>query len=239
MPNPKTDLVSYTCEDGVAVIQMDDGKANVLSPDMLDQLNAAFDKAEADEAVVILTGRDVENGGVFSGGFDLSVMMSGPETAVALTCQGSRFALRILKHPFPVIAATGGHAIAMGAFTLLACDFRVGGDAGTKTGLNETQIGMTMHHFGIEIAREFVPKNYLNRSMINGEIFGPKDAKQAGYYDILVPKDAVMDTAKGAAKMMSLLNMRAFKGTKLKSREALIAKLEWAIDMDSKLSVLE
>jgi len=231
-----TKLATYTFEDGVALIQMDDGKANVLSPNMFEQLNAAFDKAETDEAVVVLTGRD---GGVFSGGFDLSIMMSGPEAAVALTGQGSRFALRILKHPFPVIAATGGHAIAMGAFTLLACDYRIGGDAGTKTGLNETQIGMTMHHFGIELAREFIPKNYLNRSMINGEIFSPEDAKQAGYYDILVAKDAVIDTAKASAKMMAMLNMRAFKGTKLKSRETLIAKLEWAIDEDSKMSVLE
>jgi len=231
-----TDLVSYTCEDGVATIQMDDGKANVLSPDMLNQLEAAFDKAEADGAVVVLTGRE---GGVFSGGFDLSVMMSGPEAAVALTCQGSRFALRILKHPFPVIAVTGGHAIAMGAFTLLACDYRIGANEGTKTGLNETQIGMTMHHFGIELAREFVPKNYLNRSMINGEIFSPEDAQAAGYYDILADKDAVMATAQASAKMMTMLNMRAFKGTKLKSRESLIEKLEWAIDVDSKMSVLE
>jgi len=234
-----TDLVSYTYEDGVAVIQMDDGKANVLSPDMLGQLEAAFDKAQTDEAVVILTGRAVEDGGIFSGGYDLKIMMSGPEAAVNLTCQGSRFALRILKHPFPVIAAAGGHAIAMGAFTLLACDYRIGGDTGTKTGLNETQIGMTMHHFGIELAREFIPKNYLNRSMINGEIFGPEHAKQAGYYDVLAPKETVMDTAKASAKMMTMLNMRAFKGTKLKSRKDLIAKLEWAIDTDSKMSVLE
>lgn len=231
-----TKLVRYTFKDGIATIQMDDGKANVLSPDMLDQLDAAFDKAESAGAVVILTGRD---GGIFSGGYDLKIMMSGPEAAIALTCKGSWFALRILKHPFPVIAATGGHAIAMGAFILLACDYRIGGDTGTKTGLNETQIGMTMHHFGIEFAREFIPKNYLNRSMINGEIFGPEDAKQAGYYDVLAPKDTVVDTAKDAAKMMTLLNMRAFKGTKLKSREALIEKLEWAIDVDSKMSVLE
>ena len=231
-----TDLVTYTLEDGIATIQMDDGKANVLSPDMLDQLNAAFDKAEADEAVVVFTGRD---GGIFSGGYDLKVMMSGPKAAVALTCQGSRLALRLIQFPFPVIAASAGHAIAMGAFTLLACDYRVGCNTGTKTGLNETQIGMTMHHFGIEFAREFVPKNYLNRSMINGEIFGPEDAKQAGYYDVLVDKDAVMATAMGAAKMMKMLNMRAFKGTKRKSRAALIDKLEWAISEDEKMSVLE
>ncbi len=229
-------LVTYTFEDGIAVIKMDDGKANVLSPDMFAQLNAAFDKAEAAGAVVILTGRD---GGIFSGGYDLKIMMSGPKAAVALTCEGSRFALRILKHPFPVIAATSGHAIAMGAFILLACDYRIGGATGTKTGLNETQIGMVMHHFGIELAREFIPKHYLNRSMINGEIFGSDDAKAAGYYDVLVDRDAVMATAKAAAKMMTMLNMRAFKGTKQKSREALYEKLEWAIDVDSKMSVLE
>ena len=231
-----TKLVSYTLNDGIATIAMDDGKANALSPDMLTQLDAALDKAEADEAVVILTGRE---GGVFSGGFDLKVMMSGPDAAVDLTCQGSRFALRILKHPFPVIAAATGHAIAMGAFTLLACDYRIGTDTGSKTGLNETQIGMTMHHFGIEIAREFVPKHYLNRSMICAEIFGPQDAQQAGYYDRLAPKDEVLATAMTMAKMMQMLNMRAFKGTKTKSRKDLFAKLEWAIDADSKMSVLE
>ncbi len=234
-----SDLVTYIFEDGIATIRMDDGKANVLSPDMFMQLNAAFDKAEAAGAVVIFTGRPPDTGGIFSGGFDLKIMMSGPGAAVALTCEGSRFALRLLQFPFPVIAATGGHAIAMGAFILLACDYRIGRDAGTKTGLNETQIGMTMHHFGIEMAREFIPKHYLNRSLINGEIFAPKDAKQAGYYDVLVDKDAVDTTAMGAAKMMSMLNMRAFKGTKCKSRTGLIEKLQWALGEDEKMSVVE
>lgn len=231
-----TNLVTYTLEDGIATIAMDDGKANVLSPQMFNQLNAAFDTAQEDKAVVILTGRE---GGVFSGGFDLKIMMSGPDNAIALTCQGSAFALRILQFPYPVIAATTGHAIAMGAFTLLACDYRIGADENTKTGLNETQIGMTMHDFGIEMAREFIPKHYLNRSLINGEIFTPGDAKDAGYYDTLVPKDAVMSTAVMTAKMMKLLNMRAFNGTKNKSRKALFETLEWALDKDSKMSVLE
>ena len=90
--------VTYTLEDGIATIAMDDGKANVLSPTMLGDLMAAFDKAEADKAVVILTGRP---GGIFSGGFDLKVMMSGPENAIALTCQGSKFAASNFNIPLP------------------------------------------------------------------------------------------------------------------------------------------
>ncbi|MBL4871178.1 MAG: enoyl-CoA hydratase, partial [Robiginitomaculum sp.] len=81
--------------------------------------------------------------------------------------------------------------------------------------------------------------NYLNRSLINGEIFGPDDAKLAGYYDNLVPKDEVLATAMGVAKMMKLLNMRAFNGTKNKSRKDLLERLEWALDKDSKMSVME
>ena len=228
--------VTYTLDDGIATIAMDDGKANVLSPTMLEDLSAAFDKAEADKAVVILAGRA---DGAFSGGFDLKVMMSGPENAIKLTCQGSRFAMRIMSFPYPVIAAASGHAIAMGAFTLLACDYRIGCEAGTKTGLNETQIGMTMHDFGIELAREFVSKTYLNRSLINGEIFAPDDAKDAGYFDKLVPKDQVLATAKMTAQMMKILNMRAFNGSKNKSRKALFETLEAAIATDEKMSVLE
>ncbi len=39
-------LVSVTIENGVATIAMDDGKANVLSHAMWDELEAAFDQAE-------------------------------------------------------------------------------------------------------------------------------------------------------------------------------------------------
>ena len=56
----------------VMVIHLDDGKANVLSPSTMVLINAALDAAEADPEVgaVVLHGRP----GVFSGGFDLSVM---------------------------------------------------------------------------------------------------------------------------------------------------------------------
>ena len=50
-------LVTYNYENGVATIAMDDGKANVLSPAMWDELGSAFDRAEEQKAIVILRGR--------------------------------------------------------------------------------------------------------------------------------------------------------------------------------------
>jgi len=69
-----TERVSYSQSDGVARITMDDGKVNVMSEAMLNDLDAAFDQAEADGAIVIL---ESARPGIFSAGFDLKVFATG------------------------------------------------------------------------------------------------------------------------------------------------------------------
>jgi enoyl-CoA hydratase len=223
-----SNIVTYTFSDGVATIVMDDGKANALSHTMWDELEAAFDRAEESKAIVILKGRD----GLFSGGFDLKEMAKGPDQAVLLTSRGSKMARRIMAFPTPVIGLSTGHCIAMGAFLMLACDYRISPDGAFKTGLNETLIGMTMHHFGIELARYRIPLNYFNRCVINAEIWSPQNAVQAGFYDQLVPVDQLDTTANAIAKGFSLLNMTAFQGTKVKSRAAFLTLLDECIASD-------
>src|SRR4029078_9627506 len=99
-------LASYDLADGIATIAMDDGKVNALSTDMLAQVSAHFDQAEADEAVVILTGRER----TLSAGVELSTEPEGwPEMLVA----GARLAERMLSFPRPVVVACNGNAIAM------------------------------------------------------------------------------------------------------------------------------
>ncbi|WP_395344183.1 crotonase/enoyl-CoA hydratase family protein [Ningiella sp. W23] len=223
-----TNTVSYTLHDNVATIAMDDGKANALSTEMIVQLNAAFDKAQEDEAIVVITGRD----GVFSGGFNLKEMQKGQQEAIALTAKGSKLARRILAFPKPVIALASGHSIAMGAFLLLACDYRMIADGEYKVGLNETLIGMTMHNFGIELARFRLPNHYFNRCVINAEIFDAKGAVDAGFVDRTVPQEQMAGAAAMAGKLFSQLDMTAFRNTKLRSRKDAFAILDQAIEDD-------
>lgn len=87
---------------------MDDGKVNVLSVSMLEALHAAFDEAEKDGTIVILTGR----GRAFSAGFDLKVLANGSTSEVyRMFKAGAELALRILSFPMPVVAACNGHAM--------------------------------------------------------------------------------------------------------------------------------
>jgi len=211
--------VTYTLNDGVAVIALDDGKANALGSQMWAELNAALDKAEADDAIVIFTGRD----GMMSGGFDLKEMGSGPQDAMVLTSKGSKFARRIMAHSRPVIMAAPGHTIAMGAFLALACDYSMIKAGNYKVGLNETLIGMTMHNFGIEMGRYHLSKSYFNRCVINGEIFDPKGAMHAGFFDRVVPEEQWPMAIPMAGQMFGQLNAKAFRETKLRSRKEIFA----------------
>ena len=77
-----SNIVSYTFENGIASIAMDDGKANALSHQMWDELEEAFNQAETEKAIVIFKGRP----GLFSGGFDLKEMAKGPEKIQIMHC---------------------------------------------------------------------------------------------------------------------------------------------------------
>ncbi|TPG79843.1 crotonase/enoyl-CoA hydratase family protein [Pseudomonas arsenicoxydans] len=223
-----SELISYHLEDGIATLTLSNGKVNAISPDVIAAFNAALDQAVTDRAVVIITGTP----GILSGGYDLKVMTSGPKEAVALVTAGSTLARRLLSHPFPVIVACPGHAVAKGAFLLLSADYRIGVDGPFSIGLNEVQIGMTMHHAGIEIARDRLSKAALHRSVINGEMFTPKSAVDAGFLDVVVSAEELQGAALAAARQLKKINMTAHKNTKLKVRKALLETLDNAIILD-------
>lgn len=228
-----SEVVGYQLQDGVAVINLDNGKVNAVSHEVIDGLNKALDQAEADKAVVVLTGKP----GILSGGYDLKIMQTSMDAAIGLVTAGSTLARRMLAHPFPIIVACPGHAVAKGAFLLLSADYRIGVAGAFQIGLNEVAIGMTMHHVGIELARGRLTTPAFHRSVINAEMFGPEAAVNAGFLDQVVAPEALMDTAMATAKAMKKLNMRAHKQTKLKSRAELLATLDKsiALDQDSKL----
>ncbi|BCR24281.1 crotonase/enoyl-CoA hydratase family protein [Aquipseudomonas alcaligenes] len=223
-----SDLISYQLEDGIATLTLNNGKVNAISPDVIVAFNAALDQAVQDRAVVIITGQP----GILSGGYDLKVMTSSSQNAVALVTAGSTLARRMLAHPYPIIVACPGHAIAKGAFILLSADYRIGVEGPFNIGLNEVQIGMTMHHAGIELARDRLRRSAFHRSVINGEIFNPEGAMDAGFLDKVVPAEQLMATAVAAAQQLKKINMTAHKNTKLKVRKAFLETLDKAIELD-------
>jgi enoyl-CoA hydratase len=229
-----SELVAYSLEDGIATLTLNNGKVNAFSHELITEFNRRLDQAQADGAIVIVTGQP----GILSGGYDLKVMMAGPQAAIDLVSAGSALARRMLAHPQPIIVACPGHAVAKGAFVLLSADYRIGVEGPFTIGLNEVKIGMTMHHVGITIAQDRLTKPAFQRAVINAEMFTPQGAVAAGFLDLVVAPEQLLTAAREVAQQLKKLNMTAHKNTKLKVRKTLLETLDAAIAQDQTISLM-
>jgi Enoyl-CoA hydratase/isomerase len=107
-----SELAGYIKTGAIAKIVMDDGKVNVMSAAMLGALLGAFDRADKDRAIVVLTsGRE----GIFSAGFDTKIIGSkDPQQIYDMVRLGAELAARILSFRCPVVIACNGHAFPSG-----------------------------------------------------------------------------------------------------------------------------
>ena len=234
-----SNLINYTFQDGIATLAMDDGKANVMGLPMQAALNAALDRALADHAVVVLTGRS----GMFSGGFDLKVFTADPLASVQMLEGGARLALRLLAHPHPVLAACNGHAVAMGCFLLLGADLRIGMDTGngssqiaTTPGLSiraiEVQIGMTLPRFALNLCRYRLTPGHFSLACTTAYPYQPQSALAAGFLDELASPETFAAAVQARAVYLTRLHQEAFTATKAKLKKAQIDELEADIQAD-------
>ncbi|MBK6515217.1 MAG: crotonase/enoyl-CoA hydratase family protein [Polyangiaceae bacterium] len=224
MPEP----LQYTLEGSVALLHMDDGKANALSDAMIDALVAAIERAEKEASAFVLSGRPDR----FCAGFDLRVMMSGPDAAKALLERGSSLLMKLYETPIPFVAACTGHALAGGALVLCTADLRIGAEGPYKIGLNEVSIGMPVPVLAMELARDRLAASELGRATLFGEIYDPTGAARAGYLDRVVPAAELLGAAKSEAARLGQLSRRAFAATKQRLRGQTIRHIRATLEED-------
>lgn len=207
-----TDSLTIDRQNDIVVLTMDDGKANALGPDLSAAISAAVADAEADPTVaaVVLAGRE----GRFSAGFNLDIIASGDQQAVGqMVNAGGSLVHQLYGCGVPVVAACTGHAVAAGALMLLGCDLRVGPDAPVKIGLNEVAIGMVLPGWALAISRERLSQRHRQRSVANAHLFDGNGAVDAGFLDMAVEPDLVLETAIAEAKALASLDRSSYAKT--------------------------
>ena len=214
-------------ENGIAIVTMDDGKANAISLTMLDAVNACLDEAESAD-VLVLTGRPDR----FSASFDLKFMGGAePEDVRRLVTGGGKLAMRLFTWKQPVVIASTGHAIAMGSFLLLGGDTRISARGAYKVGANETAIGMTLPGFAVELPRARLNPMYLTESLIQGRLYTPDEAVPVGWLDRVVEPDELMDAAMAEAERLKPLSGGAYYRNKLLARQPAIDAVMPTLEM--------
>lgn len=223
-----SDTVTFEAAEEVSTITLDDGEANVLSIETVASLNDALDRAADRSAPVVIAGRP----GMFSGGFDLETFEAGGAALVEMLTAGAETVERLLDFPRPVVMACTGHAIAMGLFTMLTGDERIGAAGDFTLQANEVEIGLTLPRYGVELCRQRVRSDHLGQVTLLAEPYTPEDAAAAGILNDVVPADEVIDRAHERARTLARLDLEAYTATKDLLREDATARLREAIETD-------
>lgn len=164
-------VVSWTKEDRVAVVTMDNGE-NRHNPDFVQAMCEVFDEMEDDQtlASVVLCSRDEK---YWSLGIDIEwitgVLSADRKQEVRDFLYAlNRLSKRILSFPMPVIAAIGGHAFGDGAMLALCCDFRfMKADKGYLC-FPEVDINIPFLPSMLEIIRKAVPASLMEDMILTG-----------------------------------------------------------------------
>jgi enoyl-CoA hydratase len=211
--------IRYELTDSIAVVRMDDGKANALSPDLLGELGEVLDRCEKEAKATVLLGRE----GRFSAGFDLRVMMAGAEAARALVVQGAGLLMKCYEHPQPLVIGCTGHAIAGGALLVATGDVRIGAAGAFKIGLNEVANSMPVPILAHALAADRLDPRELTRAVLASHMYDPESAARAGWLDRVVGAAELEAAVLEEARKLATLPSWPYRVSKRSLRQRTIA----------------
>ena len=219
-------IATLTTEGDVSIITLNDGKANVFSPEMSSTVSNLLDQVPGDKGSLVITGRT----GIFSAGFDLKIISSGDADAVAAMVKaGFTLLARIYNFPRPVIAACSGHGVALGAFLLCCADYRLGAKGQFIVQANETRNNMSIPTPILEISKSRISKTHWYRAILNAEAYPVEKAIEPGYLDEVTEPDNLMIRAMEVANDLASLGHPHYKLTKDLDQKETLKRIHDAI----------
>jgi enoyl-CoA hydratase len=211
--------ISLRYEDDVAIIKLDDGKANTMTPTFFSEINEALDQIETSgKKLLIIEGRK----GFYSGGLDLKLMGTiSPSELIKLIETFAKSLLRVFLFPIPTMAACTGHAVAGGAMLAFACDRRFAVNGPYRFQVNETQIGIPLPYWMLLLGSSAIPSRWQVETLLHARVYSLSEAFDKGIFDSMVNEDTdIVSHIKEAAKNVVNLNMSAYALSKKRMRES-------------------
>ncbi|MDY6851711.1 MAG: enoyl-CoA hydratase/isomerase family protein [Thermodesulfobacteriota bacterium] len=195
-------LITVEMKGAVAIVRLNNGILNSLSPDLSDELRETLGRVKAEARAMVLAGGDK----FFSNGLDLPTLLKLEKDEMIEFYEGfNQASLDLFTLPMPTIAAVVGHAAAGGAVLAMMCDYRFVAAGKTKIGVNEARIGVALPYLSNLVLRQIVGDRVATDMAFTGRFLGPDQALAAGLADEIHPPGEVED--KALEKMTSLASL--------------------------------
>ena len=187
-------FVDFEQRGPIGVITMNRPEAlNALNDQVLKDLDAVLDAAEANDEVLvlILTGA----GRSFVAGADIGQMKDfTPVQAKQFGMYGNSVFLKLENFPKPVIAAVNGFALGGGCELSMACDIRLASEK-AKFGQPEVGLGITPGFGGTQRLARIVGVSNAMELILTAKVIGAAEAKEIGLVSQVYAPEELMDKA--------------------------------------------
>src|SRR5271156_182615 len=183
-------LINYSVESGVAIIEMDDPPANTYTYEMMQQIDTAILTARMDENahVIVVRGKGDK---FFSAGASIPMLTKADPTFKYYFCLHANETLsRFEQTPKLVIAALNGHTVGGGLEIALACDIRIAKKEGGKIGLPEVNLGVLPGTGGTQRFSRAIGRARALELMATGRTFSFEEALEMGLINYLYEKES-------------------------------------------------
>ena len=190
-------LIVETPSAGVILIRLNRPAAlNALNSQLLAELSAALDDAEADAAVrcLVLTGSER----AFAAGADIKEMSDKTYAQMFAMDFFGPAARRIEQFRKPIIAAVAGYALGGGCELAMLCDFIIAAET-AKFGQPEINLGVMPGIGGTQRLTRFVGKSKAMEMILTGRMMDAAEAERAGLVSRGVAADQLVEEALAAA----------------------------------------
>jgi enoyl-CoA hydratase len=201
-PSPGFSTIRYEKAGGIAHILLNRPRQlNAYNVAMRDDMFAALSAVHEDPEVraLILSGA----GPAFSTGGDVSEFGTAPSPIIARWVRFRRDVWgRLRALSIPTVAAVQGYAVGGGLEMVLLCDFAVAADDAVFC-LPETGLGMIPGVAGTQTAPRRLGRGWALDLCITGRWIDAKQALAIGLVAEVVPRAALMSSARNFARRMS------------------------------------
>jgi enoyl-CoA hydratase len=178
---------------------------NALNIQLIKDLNAALDDAEADPDIrsIVLTGSEK----AFAAGADVKEMQSHSYLDAYLSDFVSSWE-RITRVRKPVIAAVAGFALGGGSELAMMCDFILAADT-AKFGQPEIKLGILPGAGGTQRLTHLVGKSKAMEMCLTGRLMDATEAERAGLVSRVVPAQELIPEAIKVAQAIAAMSLPA------------------------------
>lgn len=205
---------------------------NALNKALMDELTAAVDELEADDAVhcLVLTGSTK----AFAAGADIKEMR--PKSYMDVYKEDFITANweRVTRCRKPVIAAVAGYALGGGCELAMMCDFIICAD-NAKFGQPEIKLGVMPGAGGTQRLTRFVGKSKAMEMCLTGRLMTAAEAESSGLVSRVVPLDTLLDEALRTAETIAGMSLPIAMMTKESVNRAYEVSLSEGVRFERRL----